>query len=547
MKDIIYVTGHKNPDTDSICSAIAYAEFKNKTQNADAIPIRLGELNKETQFALDYFGVDTPKLVNTLKATVNDLNMDTAAPLSPEVSLKTAWNLMKKNNIKTIPVINENDTFLGIVSLSDLTSAYMDIWDNYIIAKSNVSFENMLDALSGKSIYHNDKSKKFDGKIIVTAMNSEGIKKVIEPGDIVICGNREEAQQLAIESDTSLMIVTGNHEIDAKIIEKASEKGCSIISTPFDSFTTSRMIIQSIPVKYVMTSDNIISFKNNDFVENVQETMIKTRFGSYPILDENNKVLGTISRFHLISKINKNVVLVDHNELSQSVDGLEDAEVTEIIDHHRIADIQTGLPIYFRNEPVGSTATIVASIYFENGIRPSKQIAGLLCSAIISDTLLFKSPTSTDMDKLMLNRLSKMANINVEDYAHQLFKAGTSLTGKSVQEIFNQDFKTFNLLNTKIGVGQISTMDLDGFEPMKNEMLEYMNNKCKNENYDLLLLMLTDIIQEGSELIAVGEKTDLVPIAFNVTLKDNCAYIPDLLSRKKQVIPPLTSAVESSK
>lgn len=543
MKDIIYITGHKNPDTDSICSAIAYAEFKNKTQNVQAIPIRLGNVSKETEFALDYFGVEKPTLIDTLKAKVEDLDMDKVAPISPEISLKTAWNIMKKNNMKTIPVVNADDAFLGVVSLSNLTSAYMDIWDNYILGKSETTFENILDTLSGKAVYLNDKTSKFVGKITVAAMNPEGIKKVLEEGDIAICGDRTDAQEIIIDGKASLMIVTGNHEIDPSIIEKAAENGCSIIATPYDSFTASRMIIQSIPVKYVMTKGDVVFFRTDEFVEDVKDIMAKTRFRSYPILDSNNKVLGTISRYHLISQLDKKVILVDHNEISQSVNGLEDAEVLEIIDHHRLADIQTGHPIYFRNEPVGSTATIVASMFFENGIRPSKQVAGLLCSAIISDTLLFKSPTSTNIDKLILNRLSKIADINIEDYAHEMFKAGTSLTGKTVAEIFNQDFKTFTISDNKIGVAQVSTMDLEGFEPMKAEMLDYMNDKCGSDKYDLVILMLTDIIQNGSELIAVGKKLDIVEKAFNIQLENNTAYIPDLLSRKKQVIPPLTSAI----
>ncbi|WMJ81357.1 putative manganese-dependent inorganic diphosphatase [Clostridium sp. MB40-C1] len=545
MKDIIYVTGHKNPDTDSICSAIAYAEFKNKTQDVEAIPIRLGTVSKETQFALDYFKVKEPKFIDTLKTKVKDLDMDKAAPLSPDVSLKTAWNILKKNNMKTVTVVNGDDTFLGVVSISNLTSAYMDIWDNYILGKSETSYENILDTLSGKAIYYNEKLPNFKGKIIVAAMDPDGIKEVLEEGDIAICGNRIDAQEIIIDGKASLMIVAGNHELDNSIIEKATKQGCSIIATPYDSFTASRMIIQSIPVKYVMTpKDDVIFFKTDEFVEDIKNTMTKTRFRSYPILDANNKAIGAISRFHLISQSNKNVILVDHNERSQSINGLEDAHILEIIDHHRLADIQTGHPIYFRNEPVGCTATIVASMFFENGIRPSKKIAGLLCSAIISDTLLFKSPTSTNMDKLILNRLAKIADINVETYANEMFKAGTSLSGKTVDEIFNQDFKPFTIGDKKIGVGQVSTMDIAGFEPMKEKMLDYMNNKCSSEDYDSLILMLTDIIKDGSQLIVVGEKLDFIEKAFNITLENNTAYVPNLLSRKKQVIPPLTAAVE---
>ena len=423
----------------------------------------------------------------------------------------------------------------------------MDIWDNYIIGKSSTSFENIVDTLSGKAIYHSKETTKFGGKILVAAMEPESMSKIMEQGDIVICGNREDTQNAIIHNKASLMIVTGNHEVSQSIIEKAAEAGCSIINTPYDSFSAARIIIQSIPVRYVMTKDEIISFKNTDYVEDVKEVMAKTRFRSYPILDNNNEIVGTISRYHLISQINKKVILVDHNEIAQSVDGLEDAEIIEVIDHHRIADIQTGNPIYFRNEPVGCTSSIIGSMFFENGILPSKQTAGLLCSAIISDTLLFKSPTSTNFDRVILNRLAKIADINVEEYAQEMFKAGTSLAGRSVDEIFNTDFKPFTLGNYKIGVAQVSTMDLAGFSPMRNEMLAYMNNKCEAGKYDLIILLLTDIVQNGSEVLAVGEKTEFVNVAFNVTLENNSAYVPNLLSRKKQVIPPLTAVAEANK
>jgi len=547
MKDVVYITGHKNPDTDSICSALAYAEFKNKSAGLNAIPIRIGEVSRETQFVLDYFGVKKPRFVESLKAQVKDLNMDKVPPVYPETSLKTAWTLMKKNNVKTLPVVDNDDTFIGLVSLSNLTTTYMDIWDNDILAKSNTSFENIVDTLAGKSIYQNKDLEKYTGKILVAAMEPNSLRKIMEPGDIVICGNREDNQEAIIEGKASLMIVTGNHDISPEVLEKAKNKGCSIITTPYDSFTAARMIIQSIPVRYVMTTEKIIHFKDTDYVEDVKSVMAKTRFRNYPVLDNNNKVLGTISRYHLISQVNKKVILVDHNEISQSVEGLEDAEIIEVIDHHRIADLQTGNPIYFRNEPVGCTASIIASIFFENGIRPSKQAAGLLASAIISDTLLFKSPTATNFDRIMLNRLTKIADIDAEEYAKEMFKAGTSFAGRSVDEIFNTDFKVFTLLDNKIGVAQVSTMDLEGFNSLKDEMLAYMEEKCHTEKFDLLMLLLTDIIQNGSQVIAVGDKTEYVTKAFNVTLKDNSAYVPNLLSRKKQVIPPLTAAIEASK
>lgn len=547
MNDFIYITGHKNPDTDSICAPIAYAEFKNKTGRIPAIPVRLGEISRETKFVLDYFGVEEPQLIDTVKVQVADLNIDNVAPISPEISLKMAWTLMKKNNIKTLPVVNEDNTLIGLVSVSNLTSSYMDVWDNTILSKSNTKLENILDTLSAKPIYINGSSPTFKGKIIVTTMLPSSIEEIAEEGDIVICGDRIDTQETVINSGASLLIVIGGHDIQEDIIEKAKNAGCSIISTPYDSFTAARLITQSIPVSYVMSRDNLISFRTDDFVDEIKDVMLETRYRSYPVINKDNIVIGSISRYHLISQNKKKVILLDHNERTQSVHGLEDAEVLEIVDHHRIADVQTGNPIFFRNEPVGSTSTIVASIFFENGIRPSKKAAGLMCAAIISDTLLFRSPTCTNVDRLNLKRLAEIADIDVEKFAREMFKAGTSLTGKTPDQIFHQDFKTFTLNSLKIGVAQFTTMDLEGFAPLMDDMIDLMEKKAQNNNYSLLILMLTDILKEGSEMIVVGEEKELVSRAFNIKLNGNIVYLPGIVSRKKQVIPPLSAAITTLK
>jgi len=543
VKNVIYITGHRNPDTDSICSAISYAEFKNKTGKIPAIPIRLGEINSETKFILNYFKVEEPDLVTTVRTQISDLDIDIIAPISPDISLKMAWSIMKKYNIKTLPVIDENERLAGVVSVSNLASNYLDIWDNSILAKSNTPLENILDTLAAKCLYKPDQPFKITGKIVVAAMHPESTKAVIEAGDIAICGDRDDSQHLLISSKISLIIITGNHSPTDEILELAKTNSCTVILTPFDTFTASRLITQSIPIHYVMTTKNIVSFNTDDFIEDIKHIMIETRYRSYPIIDENSKVIGSVSRFHLISEKRKKVILVDHNEKSQSVMYLEDSEVLEIIDHHRIADVQTGQPIYFRNEPVGSTSTIVASIFFENGIRPSKSTAGLLCAAIISDTLLLKSPTSTIVDKLALKRLSQIANLNVEEFAKEMFKAGTSLEGKTAEEIFYQDFKTFTLSNFKVGVSQVGTMYIEGFDPLKKDMIALMNKLAKEDGFALIILMLTDILNGGSVLIASGEHKGIIPKTFNITPNDSGVYIPGLVSRKKQVIPPITVAL----
>ena len=545
MKDIIYVTGHKNPDSDSICAAYAYAEFKNKIGDVETVACRLGNPNQETQYILDYFNAEAPRLLKTVKLKVEDLQFDNISPVSPEISLKTAWSIMRDKNIKTLPVADENDHLLGVLAVSNLTSCYMDIWDNRILAKSNTTLDNIIDTLSAKVSYVNEKVTHFPGKIVVTAMQPDTMSGHIDEGDIAIVGDREEAQAALIKLNISLMIVTGGYAPSEKIVSLAKEHGVTIIVTQHDSFTASRLIVQSIPVGYVMVKENIVSFTTDDLVDDIKGIMTETRFRSYPVLDQNGRVVGTVSRYHLISNHKKKVIQVDHNERGQSVDGLEDAEVLEIIDHHRVADIQTNNPIYFRNEPVGSTSTIVAKCFFESGIRPSRKAAGLLCGAIISDTLLFRSPTCTPQDQYICKKLAEIADINIEEFAKEMFKAGTSLKGKTVEQIFNSDFKPFTIEDTKVGIAQVNTMDIEGFMPLKEEMLNYMDQKAKEAGLEMVMLLLTDILNEGSEILVTGAKPEIVEKAFKVTLKDKGAFLPGVLSRKKQVVPPITNAITS--
>lgn len=542
MEDIIYITGHKNPDTDSICSAICYAELKNKLGGTKAKAVRLGSVSKETQYALDYFKVSAPELVESMKAQIKDLNFGPAEVIKPEDTIKKAWELIKDSDSKTLSVINDEGELIGIASQSTITSSYMDIWDNATIQKSRTKLASIIETLSAKPVYIVDDGAELKGKIVVAAMLPDSAEPFIEEGDIVICGDRIDIHELIMKRRASVMVVSGNLPVDQGIVEKAKAVNCSIINTPYDTFTASRLIPLSVPVGYIMTKEKLLSFRLDDPIEDVKEVMLNTRFRSYPVLDSENKVVGNISRYHLIAPNKKKLILVDHNEKSQSVNGLEDAEVIEIVDHHRIADIQTSNPIYFRNQPVGCTATIIASMYAENGIEPSKEAAGLLCSAIISDTLLFKSPTSTKADEAAVKKLASIAGVDPEKYAKEMFKAGSSLAGKSASDIFNQDFKEFHLGDLKLGVSQISTMDTEGLKPIRQEIINLMENTAKNENYHLLILMITDILDGGSDMIVIGERKDLAEKAFKVEIPGNSVYVSGILSRKKQVIPPLTAA-----
>ena len=547
MKKRVFITGHKNPDSDSICSAIAYADYKNNIGEEEYIPVRLGDINRETRFILDYFGIEEPMLLETLRLSVDDLDFDKIAPITSDISLGMALDLMKKNRLNSLGVVDENEKLSGIVTVSDIISSYMDVWDNNIINKSDTPIDNIIDTLSGSPVYISKTIKKFRGKLLTLSMKKETMAKYIEKDDVVIVGDREDAQEFALNKEISLMIVTGDGEVKKEIIELAKEKDISLITTPHDTFTSSRLIIQSVPVAYVMTKNNLVTFDLDDLVEDVRNKMSQTRYRSYPVVDLNNNVIGMISRYHLISSIKKKVILVDHNERRQSVDGLEDAEILEIIDHHRVADVFTGNPIYFRNEPVGSTATIIASIFFENGRRPSKKIAGLLAAAIISDTLLFKSPTSTNTDRIILKRLEKIADIDVDKFAMEMFKEGTSLEGKSPKELLKEDFKVFTIDEDSIGIAQVYTMDPSSLNPMKAELLELMEKKRKEEGYVSFILMLTDIFKEASEMIVVGEYKELIGEALGVPTGEDSFYSKGVLSRKKQVVPPITSAIESMK
>nr|WP_025774115.1 putative manganese-dependent inorganic diphosphatase [Clostridium botulinum] len=546
MKDLIYITGHRNPDSDSICASLGYADLKKQLGYNNIVSGRLGELNNETKFVLDYFNVKAPTLIDTVKTQVSDLDIDKVIPISKDLSLKKAWITMKENNVKTLPVQDEEGKLIGLASLSNISSTYMGVWQKDILAKSNANIEDIIDTLNAKIAYKREDKQKFTGNLVVAAMEAKDIKNYIKEGDIVILGNRDDVQEAALDCKAHLLVVTGSHKVSDKILNKAKDLGCSILISEEDTFTTSVLITQSIPVSYIMTSSDIMSFKLSDFVEDVKEVMLKTRFRSYPVVDHNNKIVGAISRYHLISPKKKKVILVDHNEMGQSVPGLEEAEIMEIIDHHRIGGVNTASPIFFRNQPVGSTSTIIANMFFENNITPSKEIAGVLSSAIISDTLLFKSPTSTELDKTILDKLAKIAEIDPKSYSVEMFKAGTSLKGKTVEGLFHEDFKNFTIGGGKIGVSQVSTMDPSSFDPLKKDMLNLMESKVKKEGYEGLVLVLTDLLKEGSFIYVIGPKKEIIASAFGKSLdKNSSLYAEGVLSRKKQVIPPITNAIEN--
>lgn len=543
MENQVYVTGHKNPDTDSICSAIAYAELKRKMGTA-ATACRLGELNRETAFVLDHFEVPSPELLYNVKTQVSDLDMDVVNSVSPSVSIKSAWKIMKRNNVKTLPVVDDNGRLLGVVTLSDITNKYMDALDNNTIATSKTTLGNIVETLNARLIWGSQQDFATSGKILIAAMNADEMSPHVESGDVVIAGGRTDTQLKAVELGANCIIVTCGAKIDPSVVKAAEAKRCILMATQADTFTTARLINQSVPIGYIMSTENLVKFEIDDYIEDIKDKMLKTRYRSYPVVDSNNVIKGLISRYHLISYRNKKVILVDHNEKSQTVNGIEEAEILEIIDHHRLGDIQTSKPIWFKNEPLGSTSTIVASLYFESGIRPSRTIAGLLCAAIISDTIKFKSPTCTYTDRSTAEKLAEIAGIQMDEFALAMFKAGSTLLGKSPQEIVCQDFKEFRFGKYKVGIAQVYTIDSEGLNEIRGKLIEYMDNYCRNRGYSLVMLLVTDILDQGSEVLYTGEARELVAKAFNIELTDNSVYLDGVVSRKKQVIPFISRAAE---
>ena len=548
MSDLVYVSGHRNPDTDSICSAIAYSYLLNATNKYNAIPVRLGEINRETEYVLKRFGVEHPVLLKTVKQKVEDLNYDKVTVFSKDLTLKTAWFLLKQQNLKSAPILDEHGQLLGLLSTSNIIEGYMDQWDSEVLKKAKTPVENVIDTLEANVIYLNESLKVVEGDIHIAAMSGSEAKKRIHENDVVIVGgDRSDDLEELISVKPSLIVLTGSLTADENVVKKCEEQGISIISTPFNTYQTSQQIVQAIPVEYVMIKGDIKTFSTDDTLDYMKEVMSETRYRGYPVIDLNNRCVGSISRFALLKGLRKKVILVDHNERGQSIPGIEEADILEIVDHHRVADIQTVGPLMFRGEPLGSTATIVTKMFDELDVEMPSHIAGLLLGAVVSDTLLFRSPTCTPQDEEICRRLAEIAGISsVEDYAKEMFKAGTSLKGKTVEQIFNQDYKPFSIEDIKVGIAQVNTMDIDGFMPLKEEMLAYMNEKAKESSLDMVMLLLTDIITEGSQVLVVGERSDIAEKAFNATLVDNTAFLPGVLSRKKQVVPPVTNVITNA-
>lgn len=512
----VYVVGHKNPDTDSICTAIAYANLKTKITGETYEPRRAGQLNEETQYVLEHFGVKVPTLLSDLREQIKNVELKESQEIQGSLSIRTAWEKMSEMNTHTIP-ITRNGVLEGVITKGDIAKSYMEVYDNTMLAKARTQYRNIAAAVEGEIVTGNEHGYFYKGKVTVAASSKELMTSFIEKDDLVIIGDRIDAQQCAVDLDASCMVVCQNDPISEDILRQAEEKEIVVIWTQHDTFTAAQHISQSIPVRSFMTKDH----------------------------DEDGKFLGLVSRRRLLNVSKKQVILVDHNEKNQAVDGVEEADVQEIIDHHRLSSIETIGPVFFRNQPVGCTATIVSQMYEENGVEIDPVNAGLLCSAIISDTLMFRSPTCTLLDESTAKKLAEIAGINIKKLAQAMFKAGSNLKGKTAEEILFLDFKQFTVNDTVFGVGQVNSMSEEELEEIKATVLPEMEKTRQNHSLDMIFFMLTNIIAESSELICSGnEAREKIIGAYD--LEDNAQklMLKGVVSRKKQLVPALVSALQ---
>lgn len=545
-----WIVGHKNPDTDSICAAIAYADLKNKTENGIFESKRAGHLNEETKYVLDYFQVPVPDFIADVGAQVKDIEFRKTKGVSSHISIKKAWELMRDGNVSTIPVTTKSKKLAGLITKGDIATTYMEVYDNKIVGRARTQYKNILETLEGTLLVGNEHAYFTKGKVVVAAASPEMMEEFIEDNDLVILGNRYEVQLCALEMNAGCIIVCSGAKVSQTIQKLARERGCVFISTPYDTYTVARLINQSMPIKQFMRKENLATFELEDYVEVVKETMSKKRLRYFPVLDEDGTYVGMISRRNLLNMKRKQLILVDHNEKTQAVDGIDGAEILEIIDHHRLGSLETISPVFFRNQPLGSTSTIIYLMYQEKAIEIPQKIAGLLCAAIISDTLMFRSPTCTQVDRKAAQELAIMAAVKVEELARNMFQAGSDFKNKSSEEIFYQDFKMFNISGKDFGVGQISAMSIEELEGAKEKLIPYLKEVLEGKRLNMVYVMLTNILDESTELIYAGEGAfEIVEKAFHnhTVSEDGGLYLKGVISRKKQMIPALMAALQDEK
>ncbi len=540
----VYIIGHKNPDTDSIASAIAYANLKKETGHPNYIAARCGNVSSETQYVLDRFSLKAPKFVGDVRTQVRDMDLRKIPSVSEEMSLREAWKMMKDNKVVTL-CITENKVLKGLITTGDIMESYMGEYNSNTISEAHTSYVNIVDTVDGTLIVGNISDIQTEGKVLIGAGTPDVMEEYIKEHDIVILGDRYESQLCAIEMGAECLIICAGAKVTKTIQALAEEKNCKIITTLHDTFTVARLIYQSLPVRHFMKTENLLTFKQDDYIEDVHPIMATTRHRYFPIVDSSGNYKGMVSRRNFLAAGKKRVILVDHNEKSQAVNGMDSAEILEIIDHHRLGTVATTKPVYFRNQPLGSTCTIIYLMYQEARVEITPQMAGLMLSAIISDTLFFRSPTCTEMDKQAGKVLATIAEIEPEELAKSMFTAGSNLGNKTPDEIIHQDFKKFSAGKSNIGIGQISSMDNNELSHIKEMVLPELEAAVNKDGLDMIFFMLTNILKESSEVLFFGQKAEIIlETGFNVTSKNHQSVnLPGVVSRKKQMLPTITNTL----
>ena len=533
--DPIYVTGHRNPDTDSIVAAMAYAALRNAVGDREYEAACLGHVSDETQLVLDRFGFQPPKRIYNMFTQIRDLEFDTPPLLSAAVTVGRGWKaLQKQKNITAIPVTNEDGTLFGMLSRESVASYNMEQIASPML--ESVPLFNLLSVLDGKVLNEaGENTDTISGEIAIALPQSRENLLFNKKESIVLCGHQPDMIRRALEMNVNCLVLC-QAELDEEL--RALPTQTCVIATPYDAYRAARLIFQSTPISRICRTTGLVCFHLEDRLDEVREKVLKFRDPCYPILDEEEKVVGVLTRYHLLRPRRKRVVLVDHNEAAQSVPGLEEAEILEIIDHHRLADIQTNNPIYVRNEPVGSTNTIIASMFQDRGLMPSEKMAGMMAAAILSDTVMFKSPTCTEKDRRTAERMARIANISLEELGKEIF----SSTGenRTAEDLLFSDYKEFHIAGHDLAVGQITCVDSEHMLQRKEEFLELMRKTAKEKGFSMVMLMLTDVLLEGSQIVYIGDD-ETVHQAFGIVPKDNTVFLPEIMSRKKQVIPMLSA------
>lgn len=542
----VVVIGHRNPDTDSICSAIAYAELKNKTSDLVCEPRRAGKMNQETEFVLKKFGVKPPRMCTDVNPKIRDVDYREMPGIPGSTSLRKAWEIMRDKQIDTLPVTSPDNELEGVITVKDIATANMDVFDTGILAKSQTTYRNILETLGGTMVVGREDDVCTTGHIRIGTATPEMLESTVEKGDIVILTNRYESQLCAIEKEASLLIICNGSKVGRTIQRIAEEMGVAIMSAPVDTYAAGKLISQCAPISYYMTRSDIMKFTLVTPVADVTRVMAKVRHRYFPILDEDGKYCGMVSRRNIINLQKRRIILVDHNEATQAVEGFDQAEILEIIDHHRIGSLETSGPVYFRNQPVGCTATIITQMYDENGIEIPPQIAGLLLAAILSDTLVFRSPTCTPLDEALAKRLAKIAGVDIDEFASEMFEAGEKLDGKTAEEVFLQDFKVFMCGDIRFGVAQGSYMTRKNLLAAEALLQPYLEEARNKQNVEDIYMLLTDVPKEESVVISDGRyASEVLSDGFETQpAEDGSFTLPGVVSRKKQFIPALMTAYQ---